>query len=57
MKIVFEDNSFIDIIKENDKVKISVAARDDINFDQITMISIEMDKDELIKLLKDECVI
>lgn len=54
MKKIFDDNSYIDIVNDGGNIKISLAARDDINFDQISMISIEISKDDLIDLLKKE---
>jgi len=57
MKKVFEDDSsYIEIIKSSkkDHLILSLCARDYERLDRVTMISIEIDSNELQELIKKE---
>jgi hypothetical protein len=53
MKITFEDNSFIEIIKQNDKIIISIQAKDFNNPLKKINNSVEITEEQFKELIKD----
>jgi uncharacterized Zn finger protein len=52
MKEVFEDESYIELTKKDNNIVISLATTDSENENVVTMISVEIDKNKLLEMIK-----
>ena len=55
MKKIFEDNSYLEVVKSktSNNFIVSLCTKDSVKENQIVMVSIEIDKDELVKIIEE----